>query len=303
MISLALLGVFFAEYWHPSFTVLICVSLFAVMMGVADDVYCLSFPIKLLFQVIIALVLYFSGYGIERVTGIYGSTEISTTLGILGTILWVCLIINSINFVDGLDGLAAGVVAIASLSMIAISIATGDLLSLIFYVIIIGISLGFLFHNFYPASIFMGDAGSFFLGTAIATISLIQNTKSRTIAALLVPLIALGFPVLDILVTVVRRWRLGKPVYLGDRRHLHYRLLAIRLPHRVAVLVVYMFSVYMGLLAFLFSLVPQKYSFIVLVLLLAQIVWVIVVLAYIEKIVSEQFMDKDDKQQQERSSI
>jgi UDP-GlcNAc:undecaprenyl-phosphate GlcNAc-1-phosphate transferase len=170
-------------------------------------------------------------------------------LGMLGlpfTMLWIAGVINALNLIDGLDGLAGGVALIAIVSTFAISVVHGQPLMILFTAALAGAVLGFLFYNFNPASIFMGDTGSMFLGFVLATTAIQTNQKSSTAVAIIVPIIALGVPIADTLLAMARRAARGAPLFSADRGHIHHRLLALGLSHRQTVLVLYGASIVLG---------------------------------------------------------
>ena len=164
-------------------------------------------------------------------------------LGPVITILWIVGVTNAINLLDGLDGLAAGVIAIIAASMAVIAGLRGDFFSVVLLAGIVGACLGFLRHNWAPATIFMGDAGSLTLGFVLATMTVHTAVKSSAAVAILVPILALGVPVIDTLLVMVVRF-LERPrggftgrftsMFVADRNHLHHLLLNLR-PHRQVV--------------------------------------------------------------------
>jgi UDP-GlcNAc:undecaprenyl-phosphate GlcNAc-1-phosphate transferase len=169
-----------------------------------------------------------------------GYLFIGTPLSYLATVFWLVAFINAINLIDGLDGLAGGVVFFATVTNLVVAIITGDSLAAVLNAALGGAVLGFLFYNFNPATIFMGDTGSMFLGFALGGAALLTGQqKESTVASLLVPVIALGLPFADTLLATVRRIVGRRSIFAADREHLHHRLLDLGLTHRRAVLVLY----------------------------------------------------------------
>lgn len=162
---------------------------------------------------------------------------------------WIVGITNTVNLIDGLDGLAAGVSTIATVTILLVALQSGDLPVVFLTAALAGSSLGFLHYNFNPARIFMGDTGSMFLGYMFAAISVIGAVKSAATIALIVPILALGLPILDTTFAIVRRYRGGVPIFKPDKGHLHHRLLAMGFSQRQAVLLMYVFSAFLGLAA------------------------------------------------------
>ena len=160
------------------------------------------------------------------------------------TIFWVMGMINTVNWLDGLDGLAAGVTAIASLLFAIHAYSLGQTMVALFPLALAAACLGFLPFNFQPARVFMGSSGSMFLGFALASLSILAPAKVAT------ALLVLGIPIIDVAWLTVRRWRRGNPAQAG-RDHLHYRLLEVGLSPRQIVLLYYLFCATFGVLALL----------------------------------------------------
>ena len=165
------------------------------------------------------------------------------SLGVLSlpfTLLWIVGVVNAINLIDGLDGLAGGVAFFGVGTNFILSLVRGDVLMCLLMAALAGAILGFLIFNFNPASIFMGDTGSMFLGFVLAAVSIKTSTKSGTAVAMLVPVMALGLPIMDTLLAMVRRSLIGRPMFSADKEHIHHRLMSrMVLSHRSAVLVLY----------------------------------------------------------------
>ncbi len=165
------------------------------------------------------------------------------------TVLWVVAVSNAVNLVDGLDGLAAGLSSIAAATLLVVAWISGMWLAALFSAVLLGACLGFLPWNFHPARIFMGDAGALFLGFALGAVSVIGPLKSPTLVALAVPALALGLPVFDTALAILRRWRKGQGVAAADHAHVHHRLLDLGFSHRDAVLALYVVSGWLGVSA------------------------------------------------------
>jgi UDP-GlcNAc:undecaprenyl-phosphate GlcNAc-1-phosphate transferase len=213
-------------------------ALIVFVVGVLDDTRRVRALYKLYAQIAAATLAYVCGF---RIDAISVSLETSASMGIFGlpvTILWIVGIVNAINLIDGLDGLAAGVVFFAGLTTFVVAFMGGNVLVAAVMAVMLGGVIGFLFFNFNPARIFMGDSGSYFLGFILATSS-IGGYKASTAVALLVPMLALGVPIFDTLFTIVRRFLERRPIFSADRGHIHHRLLDMGLTHRRAVLTLY----------------------------------------------------------------
>jgi len=210
-----------------------------VLLGVYDDLRGAGAGRKFAVQFAVAGLMYVLGFRVEMLANPFGETLHIGWLGLPVTLLWIVGIINAMNLIDGLDGLAGGVALVAVTAILIISLQRVNPLMTLFCAALGGSILGFLFYNFNPASIFMGDTGSMFLGFILATTSIQTNQKASTTVAVLVPLTLLGVPILDTLLAVSRRAIGGRPLFRADREHIHHRLLATGLSHRQAVLVLY----------------------------------------------------------------
>ena len=210
-----------------------------VALGVADDVYQLPAKVKLLGQIVAAVILVAFDIRIEWVNNPFGGYFYLDMLSIPFTIFWVISFINVVNLIDGLDGLAAGVSAIASLTVILVAIQMGYFHVAVLTAALAGAIIGFIRYNFNPATIFMGDTGSMFIGYILAAISVYGAVKTAATIALIVPAIALGLPILDTAFAIMRRYVNGRPIFQPDKGHLHHRLLATGMSHKETVLFMY----------------------------------------------------------------
>ncbi|MBR2071686.1 MAG: undecaprenyl/decaprenyl-phosphate alpha-N-acetylglucosaminyl 1-phosphate transferase [Phascolarctobacterium sp.] len=210
-----------------------------VALGVADDVYQLPAKVKLLGQIAAACVLVIFDIRIEWVNNPLGGYFYLDMLSIPFTIFWVISFTNVVNLIDGLDGLAAGVSAIASLTVILVAVQMGYFHVAVLTAALAGAIIGFIRYNFNPATIFMGDTGSMFIGYMLAAISVYGAVKTAATIALIVPAIALGLPILDTAFAIMRRYVNGRPIFQPDKGHLHHRLLATGMSHKETVLFMY----------------------------------------------------------------
>ncbi|MEO7667731.1 MAG: MraY family glycosyltransferase [Polyangia bacterium] len=210
-----------------------------VLLGVYDDLRGAGARRKFAVQFAVAGLMYAMGFRIDGMANPFGAPIQIGWFGLPLTLLWIVGIVNAMNLIDGLDGLAGGVALVAVTATLLISVQRDNPLMTLFCAALGGAILGFLFYNFNPASIFMGDTGSMFLGFILATTSIQTSQKASTTVAVLVPLMLLGVPILDTLLAVSRRAMRGRPLFRADREHIHHRLLAIGLSHRQAVLVLY----------------------------------------------------------------
>ena len=236
-----------------------------VALGLVDDYKNLPAKIKLLGQICAAAVLVlFFDVRIDFVTDPFGDYIYLEWFAIPATMFWLVGLTNTVNLIDGLDGLAAGVASIASFTIMLIALEQGFVLVAIMTAALAGAAVGFLKYNFNPAEIFMGDTGSMFLGFMLAGISVTGAVKSVATIALVVPIFALGLPILDTTFAIVRRLRGGVPIFKPDKGHLHHRLLSVGFTQRQAVLLMYVISALFGLSAI--ALTAVSYQIAVLIL-------------------------------------
>lgn len=211
-------------------------------LGIVDDISPVGPLGKLVVQLGAAVLVLAAGYGFAAVTNPFtgGYIELGT-LGSIATVVWIVLITNAFNLIDGLDGLAAGVALIAALTLLGVAVVEGRPDAVILWTVLAGALAGFLPHNFPPASIFLGDSGSLFLGFLIAVLSIQSLQKGAAAVVLTVPILTLGLPLSDAAYAVVRRWLLSgvAAVMRADRGHIHHRLTGSGFSDRAAVLVLY----------------------------------------------------------------
>lgn len=278
---------FFApQYIQPEFYPMAVFGFLVVLLGVYDDIRDLSSKIKLPLEVVFCGALYFLGFGSTIIMQPFGGALYIGGFAILITALWIAGIMNAINFTDGLDGLAAGLVFICSLSIFAIAFQGGRVASCILMAFLAGVTLAFLCYNFHPASIFMGDAGALFLGFILGASTLIEQQKGVAVVALTIPMMVMAVPLVDTALSILRRLQRAPQgrFFEPDRNHLHHRLLALGLTQRQAVLSLYYISACMGLLAFILSGVSNIYRFLTLVLAAATILFGVLILRYVESL-------------------
>jgi len=260
---------------------LACVPI--LILGALDDLKGTTPLVKLVFQAVAAVILTRFGLGIPLISLPFRGGLATGLFNVPLTIGWVLIVTNAINLVDGLDGLAAGAVFIASMSLWWIGRSHMDIYVMFVTAALAGATLGFLRFNFPPARIFMGDTGSHFLGLALATVSLIDNRKGATTVTLLFPLVAMGVPILDSVLAFFRRLAGGQPVFRGDSEHIHHRLLRIGLSKRSALFVLWYLCAYLGVMAILLSALPRQYTWFVLVLLIMGLYLAFEVLEFVDR--------------------
>ncbi|HLQ82414.1 MAG TPA: MraY family glycosyltransferase [Pseudogracilibacillus sp.] len=244
-----LIGLLYLQPSNEHMPAIIVGSLIIVITGALDDKYSIRPIVKLTGQTTGAGLLVLSGLVIDRVTlPIIGMVDLGF-FGIILTLLWIVGITNAINLIDGLDGLATGVSTIALLSMFFMAIIQGQVVAAYLSIALVGSNLGFLYHNFHPAKIYMGDTGSNFLGYMIAVISILGLFKNIALFSFIIPVTILAVPIFDTLFAIVRRAANQQKIMAPDNKHIHYQLLHVGFTHRQSVLIMYAFSLVFGVLA------------------------------------------------------
>lgn len=220
-----------------------------VILGVLDDILTLKAIPKFLVQILAAVVVVAHGCRIEQFFGIVLPLWLSYTV----SVIWIVAITNAVNFIDGLDGLAAGVSAISAGAMLIVALLlvpeSHALISAVLLATLVGACVGFIPYNFNPATIFMGDTGSNFLGFVLASISVFGLFKTYAVISFVVPFLVLGLPIFDICFAVIRRVSKGLSPMHADRGHVHHRLIDMGLSQKQAVAISYLLSAILGLSA------------------------------------------------------
>jgi UDP-GlcNAc:undecaprenyl-phosphate GlcNAc-1-phosphate transferase len=216
-------------------------------LGLYDDLRGADAVRKLVVQSAVAAAMWMCGIRIDVVSW-FGGIDLGA-LSLPVTVLWIVGVVNALNLIDGLDGLASGVALLALVPSLVISIWDQNAFMTQLLASLAGAIVGFLRYNFNPASVFMGDTGSMFLGFVLATGSIVACSKSSAALSLTTPVLALGLPLLDTALAIVRRSLAGRPFWSADRDHLHHRLLRAGLSHRQSVLVLYGASLVLAMAA------------------------------------------------------
>lgn len=267
---------FFDKYDDLFFSLLVGGTVI-VLTGILDDKYELSARVKLLGQIAAASVVVF-GFGIrvDLLNLPFGESgmQIETWIGIPLTLLWIIGVTNAINLIDGLDGLAAGVSGIAIATMMAVAIFMGNAAVILMCAILLGGIVGFLFFNFHPAKIFMGDTGALFLGFSLSILSL-YGFKQVTLVSFITPLLIIGVPLSDTFFAVIRRWVNKKPIFAPDKGHLHHCLRELGFSHRKTVLIIYGIALFFGISAIIFPVLMTQAAAWVTVIAICAILFVL----------------------------
>ncbi len=220
------------------------------VLGLVDDICQTSAWIKFLVQIIAAVLVFNAGLRVQAFPLVFGNHHTFGWLASLAaTVFWVVLITNAFNLVDGLDGLAAGSALFSTVTVMVISLVNGQPAAAILGLVLAGAILGFLRFNFNPATIFLGDCGSLFIGFLLSILALVGAGKASTIVTVSIPVVSFGLPILETALSVLRRMMSGQPLFKADRGHIHHKLLERGLTQRQAVIVLYAVSAVFGLLS------------------------------------------------------
>ena len=239
----------------PQMAAILVGAILLVALGMVDDVVALKPGIKFLGQIVAALIPTLAGVVITRFTNPFSAGGYFN-LGIFSipvTILWIVGITNAVNLIDGLDGLACGVSAIATVTMFVIAVLYSEYQIALMMAALAGACLGFLPYNMNPAKIFMGDTGSLFLGYILAVTSIQGLFKFYAVISFAVPFILLGLPIFDTAFAIIRRLAHGQSPLQADRGHVHHRLIDLGFDQKQSVAILYAFSAVLGLTAVLLA--------------------------------------------------
>ena len=251
--GLAIMGAFWLAVvlkgvYHPSLKGLAVGSVIIGLTGVIDDRWELNPGLKFIGQLLAAVAVVAGGTVIQFATNPFGGMVYLGWWGIPITVAWITAVANMFNFIDGIDGLAAGVAVIACLPLFAVALQLGYTFVAVLLLALAGSALGFLRYNFSPAKLFLGDTGAMFLGFMLGSLAVEGTLKGAATVAFAIPILILGLPVIEIVCSVVRRTRNGVPVYQADQGHLHHRLLEMGLSQKQAVLLLYGWALVFGFL-------------------------------------------------------
>ena len=245
--------------------VIIVSSTLILIGGIIDDIYPMKPKGKLLIQIIAVTILIFNDIYIKDLSFLPGGNVFSFGfLGIPIMFAWVILVTNSFNLIDGLDGLAAGVSFIVTLTIFIISIISGNASSAVVSVVLCGTLLGILPYNFYKAKIFIGDSGSQFVGFILSVISVSGSNTLNGEFIILIPIVVCGLPLFDALTSIVRRKLRGKPIMEADKEHVHHKLVSFGNSHPKSVVIMYAIAFLFGVIS-IFMVVSNVLLFVFMV--------------------------------------
>jgi UDP-GlcNAc:undecaprenyl-phosphate/decaprenyl-phosphate GlcNAc-1-phosphate transferase len=243
------------------------------LLGVYDDIRGVGPYVKFSVQGIAATMLFIGGLRIVNVPVLFGSHTLPWFVGLPLTVLWVLAITNAFNLIDGLDGLAAGSALFSTLVAFVVALLNGPSLVTVMTIALAGAILGFLRFNFNPATIFLGDSGSLFIGFVLSALALEGAEKAPTIVAVAIPVVSFGLPILETSLSIVRRLISGRPVFTADREHIHHKLLQHGMTHRQVVILLYGVSAAFAMLS-LFLLWPTGSSLGLVLAVLGIGIWI-----------------------------
>jgi len=243
----------------PEFLTLLIPATLVLLLGVYDDLKGTNAVVKFAGLGAIATLFFVMGGRIDALSiPLFGSIQLPPLFSFIITVIWLVGITNAFNLIDGMDGLASGTALFSSLVILGVSISQERTLMIVVSLVLCGALAGFLRYNFNPASIFLGDSGALFTGFLLAALSVLGTQKATTAVAIVVPILAFGFPVIDTAMTMGRRLLSRKPVFQGDTEHIHHMLLARGWSQRRAALVLYGVCALFGLTALIFPTTGSK---------------------------------------------
>jgi len=242
--ELGLEGLDFGPFWT-----IIMASTLILVLGIYDDAKGANAKVKLFVQILAALLLIHSGFIVKTVSNPFGPPINLGIFSIPITILWLVGITNAINLIDGLDGLAGGIIFICSVGLFFAFLLSGTIISAFFAIALAGSCLGFLRYNFSPATIFMGDTGSMFLGFSIAALAILTSHKTTTAIVFLIPIFGLAIPILDTSLAFTRRIVRKQSPFYADKEHIHHLLLKRNLTKKQVVYFLWAITLFLNISA------------------------------------------------------
>jgi UDP-GlcNAc:undecaprenyl-phosphate GlcNAc-1-phosphate transferase len=240
---------------RPLLTILVPGTLI-FLLGVYDDIHSVGPYTKFAVQGIAAIMLFAGGLRILELPVLFGARHLAWYIGLPITVFWVIGITNAFNLIDGLDGLAAGSALFSTVVVFVVAIFNGSLLVSLLTLALAGSILGFLRFNFNPATIFLGDCGSLFIGFMLSALALAGAQKAPTVIAVAIPIVSFGLPILETTLSVIRRLISGRPLFTADREHIHHKMLQHGMSPRKVVVILYAVSAVFAMLS-LFLLWPS----------------------------------------------
>lgn len=276
----AILGVMFISKPEGIMLLQLCgMGILVLIIGLLDDRYESSAWFKTIAQLGVALVMYLIGFRVINLTNPFGNDFTLAGFSLPLTILWYLMMMNAINLIDGMDGLATGIAAIVSGVLLVVGLRHENMQVILLSSMLLAGTLAFLVYNFNPAKIFLGDTGALYIGFIIAAISTTgsQQFKGITSITLMIPLTVMAVPILDVGLAIFRRISVGN-IFKPDKNHIHHLMLKLGFSQKTVALIVYFITLLFGLIAIGFSFSSRKILFSVLVFVaaLAIVAWYLV---------------------------
>ena len=266
-------------------------AFFIFLIGFGDDMHGLAPWQKFMGQVGVGILVWFGGIDIEMFSiTLHSGAVLPQWLSLLATVFWVVFLVNAMNLIDGLDGLAAGICLFVSIILLTLCAGTATPMVIIGFSALAGTCFGFLRYNFNPATIFMGDGGSYLLGYLLAVLTIEGAMKSHAALAMLIPVIALGVPLFDTLLAPVRRFILGKKMFQADKGHIHHLLLKNGHSQRQVVVIIYGITIILGGVALSFVYVKDQFAAFLLVIPGIILFFMVRKMGYLEYIASDKLL-------------
>ena len=259
--------------FFPTMKTVLVPAALVFLLGVYDDLHSVGPYVKFTVQGIAATMLYMGGLRIVNIPVLFGNRIFPWYAGLAFTVLWVLAITNAFNLIDGLDGLAAGSALFSTVVTFVVALLNGHHLVELMTIALAGAILGFLRFNFNPATIFLGDSGSLFIGFLLSALALQGAQKAPTIVAIAIPIVSFGLPILETVLSIIRRLISGRPVFTADHEHIHHKLLQHGLTHRQVVILLYGVSAIFAMLS-LFLLWPTGSSLGLVLAVLGIGIWI-----------------------------
>ena len=248
-----------------------------ILTGMIDDINPVKAKYKLVMQIIAALIVVFYGHiMLDNVSAFGINLTFPQPLNYIVTVVFIIAITNALNLIDGLDGLASGVSSIyfATIAIIAFLMNRVGNLDVILSLIMLGSTLGFLVHNFPPASIFMGDSGSLFLGFIISVIAIL-GFKATTLTSLIIPIVILSIPIFDTALAIFRRILQKKSITVPDKEHFHHQLLKMKFSTTKTILIIYFINILFAIVSILYVHGDNEMAIFIYILLMIALLFIV----------------------------
>jgi UDP-GlcNAc:undecaprenyl-phosphate GlcNAc-1-phosphate transferase len=243
------------------------------LLGVYDDIRGVGPYTKFALQTVAGLILFAGGLRFHHFAVLFRGQTLRWFVDLPLTLLWVLTITNAFNLIDGIDGLAAGSALFSTIVVFVVALLNHASLTPFLALALAGAIVGFLHYNLSPATIFLGDSGSLFIGFMLSALALQSAEKAPTIVAVAIPVVSFGLPILETVLSILRRWLSGRPLFVGDREHIHHQLLARGLSQRQVLVILYGASAFFGLLS-LFLLRPTGAAIGIVLVILGSGIWI-----------------------------